>query len=320
MILEMQFFIIPFIVSFLAVYFLAKENFKRGITGKDVNKADKRELPEGVGLALLAPMWAAIIMFNLLVAENSGFVAFGLTVSVLCIVGFLDDRKQKFKVKPVSWASRAAIVGLVCMMFAMFYAPSTLWLLPFAVFVGGIASFENTFAGLNGWEVGSGLIIALFVTSLLSSVGAMPIGIALVGTIAGLLLFNLYPARVFPGDSGTLMIGSSIACLVVLNQRMELIFLTALFFLPHAIDFFALKFLTNREDMSQSKRLPYSLRPDGRLQLPVEKGGRTRYDFAKLILRVFGPMQEWKVVTIIWVAVTVNCLFWVFVFGQLGLI
>jgi UDP-N-acetylglucosamine--dolichyl-phosphate N-acetylglucosaminephosphotransferase len=320
MILEFLFFFIPLIVSVAAVSIVAKENRKRGITGKDVNKPDRRELPEGVGIALLAPLWTAIIMFNILVAENTGFVAFGLTVSVLCIVGFLDDRKQKFKVRTISWQSRAAIVGLVCTMFAMFYAPNIFWLIPFAVFVAGLASFENTFAGLNGWEVGSGLIIAVFVTSLLSSIGPMPIGIALVGSIAGLLLFNLYPAKVFPGDSGTLLIGSSIACLVILNLRIELIFLTSLFFLPHIIDVLLLKFLTNSEDMSQSRRLPYDLTPSGKLQVPVERDGRIRYDFAKLILRVFGPMPEWLVVGIIWVVVAGNCLFWVLLFQFLKLI
>jgi len=320
MILEVAFFVIPFIVSVLAVLVVAKVNMQNGVTGRDVNKQDKRELPEGTGIALLAPLWIAILMFNLLIAENTGFIAFGLTISVLSIVGFLDDRKHKFKVKPVSWQSRAAIVGLVCMMFAMFYAPSPFWLVPFALFVGVLASFQNTFAGLNGWEVGSGLIIALFVTSLLSPVGPMPIGIALVASILGLFLFNRYPARVLPGDSGTLLIGSGIACLIILNQRIELIFLTIMFYLPHAIDFFALKLLTNREDPSQSKRLPYSIRHDRKLQLPVEKGGRVRYDFAKLLLRIFGPMPEWLVVIIIWAIVIGNCLLWINVFRYFQII
>jgi len=322
MIVELLFFAVPFIISIIVVKIAAKENFKNGVTGRDINKKDKRELPEGVGLALIVPLWAAIIMFNLLVAENAGFVAFGLTVTVLSFVGFLDDRKHKFKVRPVSWTSRAAIISLVCLMFAMFYAPQPVlfWVIPFAAFIGGIAGLQNTFAGLNGWEVGSGLIIALFLAYLLSSAGPLPIGIALVGMVAGLFLFNLYPAKVFPGDSGTLLIGSSIACVVILTQRTELMLLVALYYLPHAIDFFGLKLLTNREDMSQSKRLPYSLRPDGRLQLPVEKGGRVRYDFAKLILRIFGPLHEWQVVAIILATVALNCLFWTASFAWLGIL
>jgi len=322
MLFELAFFSVAFVASAFSVIVVARENKRRRMTGRDVNKADKRELPEGVGIALIVPMWIAIALFNLLVSENTGFVAFGLTVSVLSLVGFLDDRKQKFKVRTISWQSRALIVGLVCMMFAMFYAPepTILWLVPFAAFVGVLASFENTFAGLNGWEVGSGLIIALFVTSMLNPAGAMPIGIALVASILGLLIFNLYPARVFPGDSGTLFIGGSIACIVILNQDMFLMLLTALFFLPHAFDFFALKFLTNRQDMSQSKRLPYAIRQDGRLAIPNYPGQKPKYDFAKLVLKLFGPMPEWLAVALIWLVVIVNCGFWTLVFKGIGLI
>ncbi len=314
------FFSISFIISISAVAIVAKENRKRGIAGIDVNKADKRELPESAGIALLAPLWTAIIMFNWFIAENTGFIAFGLAISVLSIIGLLDDRKHKFKVRPVGLASRAVLVGLLCIMFAMFFAPSIFWLLPFALFIGGLAAFENTFAGLNGWEVGSGFIIACFVAALLSPIGPMPIGIALVGAIAGLLVFNIFPAKVFPGDSGTMLIGASIACLVILNQSIPLMFLTALFFLPHAIDFFLLKLLTNPHDVSQSKQLPYALGADKRLRIPAKKGEKAGYDFAKMLLRLLGPMQEWKVVALIWAIVAANCLFWVIVFQFLKLI
>ncbi len=316
MIIELLFFAIPFIISVIAVLFVAKQNRKMKITGRDINKINKKELPEGIGLALLAPIWTAIIMFNLLIAENTGFIAFGLTITVLCIVGFLDDRKQKFKVRTVSWTSRAAIVSLVCMMFAMFYAPNVFWILPFAIFVAGLASFENTFAGLNGWEVGSGFIIACFVALLLVSSGPLPIAIALVGAIAGLLIFNICPAKVFPGDSGTLLIGGSIACIIILTQRIELIFLAILFFLPHIIDFL-LKFLTNKDDMSQSKNLPYTIGKDNKLRIPH---GKPRYDFAKMLLRILGPMHEWLVVAVIWTIVAANCLFWILVFSEIGLL
>jgi UDP-N-acetylglucosamine--dolichyl-phosphate N-acetylglucosaminephosphotransferase len=147
----------------------------------------------------------------------------------------------------------------------------------------------------------------------------MPIGLALVGAIAGLLVFNIYPARMFPGDSGTLLIGGSIACLVILNQNMWLMLLTLLFFLPHAIDFFALKMMTNRQDMSQSKSLPYALGRDNRLRIPAE-GGRARYDFAKMLIKIFGPMPEWLVVAAIWLIVACNCAFWAILFASFGLV
>ncbi len=322
-------FLLSFVVSALAVISIAKRNKKAGIVGRDINKRDGRMLPEGTGVAMLVPLWTAIFLFNALYyfdpnsiafGFNIDSIAFGLAVSGLCLVGFLDDRKQKFKAETISWKKRASIIGLICLIFAYLYAPSPLWIVPLMFFIAGLASFENTFAGLNGWEIGSGLIISGFVAFLLIDSAVFMLAGALVGTIAGLFLFNAFPAKVLPGDSGTLFIGGSIAGLVVLTQRIELAFLAALFFVPHAIDFFGLKMVTNPHDVSQSGKLPYALLPDGRLGIPREGNKRPRYDFAKMLLKIFGPMPEWLVVALIWAIVAANCFFWLLLFQYLKLI
>jgi UDP-N-acetylglucosamine--dolichyl-phosphate N-acetylglucosaminephosphotransferase len=132
--------------------------------------------------------------------------------------------------------------------------------------------------------------------------------------ILGLLFWNRYPARIFPGDSGTLFIGSAIAALLVMNQRLDMIVLGFLFFLPHLIDFFGLKLLTNPRDVSQSKSMPNAVLPDGRLAVPKGSNGR-KLDFAKLLLKVLGPMKEKHLVLVIWAVVALNCLFWAKLFG-----
>ena len=70
--------------------------------------------------------------------------------------------------------------------------------------------------------------------------------------------------------------------------------------------------LTNAKDVSQSAIKPYALH-DGKIAIPKYEG-RTRYDFAKLIVKIFGPLKEWKIVIAIWAVVIVNCLFWTLVF------
>ena len=69
--------------------------------------------------------------------------------------------------------------------------------------------------------------------------------------------------------------------------------------------------------MSQSKTLPYSIGRDNKLRIPH---GKPTYDFAKMLLRIFGPMQEWLVVAIIWAIVAGNCIFWILVFNGFGLL
>ncbi|MCX6798762.1 MAG: hypothetical protein NTW59_01545 [Candidatus Diapherotrites archaeon] len=320
MTIELAFLLVSFFVSVASVMFFAKKNRQRKILGKDINKKSGKELPEGVGIALVAPLWASIIIFNIAFGFSVDTIAAGLTATGLSLVGFEDDKRHKFKTKTISWKTRAAIIALICFLFAAMYAPSPIWILPFLFFVAGLASFENTFAGLNGLEIGSGFIISCFAAFLLLGTWLFPLAIALVGAIAGLLLFNRYPARVFPGDSGTLLIGSMAACLIVLSQNMALFFLAALFFVPHAFDFFVLKLLTNPRDTSQSRQLPYVLRKDGKLEVPRYPKSGLQLDFAKMLLLLFGPMKEWQVVAIEWAVVCANCAFWVVVFQHLQLI
>jgi hypothetical protein len=90
-----------------------------------------------------------------------------------------------------------------------------------------------------------------------------------------------------------------------------------LFFLPHIIDLL-MKAITNPKDASQHKMRPYKLLADGRLAIPDYPDGKIRYDFAKLLFKIFGPLREWQVVAIIWCIVILNCLVWVIVFGKIN--
>jgi UDP-N-acetylglucosamine--dolichyl-phosphate N-acetylglucosaminephosphotransferase len=317
--MELILFFVPLALSIIFVYFFGKSNQKNGIIGKDINKLDQRIIPEAAGIALLVPLWFAILTIGLFFQQefNMFYFIFGLLVSAFAFIGLMDDTKHKFMMKTTPWTFRAIPVIFVSLIFGAIHFHDPVWAVMIALFVAGLASFENTFAGLNGWEVGSGLIISLFVTLIVSTSldpNLVLLSLALNGMILGLLFWNKFPARVFPGDSGTLFIGSSIAALLVMNQRFEMVLLGALFFLPHFVDFFLLKLLTNPRDVSQSKSMPYAILPNGKLAIP-KTGNGSKLDFAKLILKIFGPLKEWQVVTIIWIITIANCLFWSKLFG-----
>jgi len=262
------FFVGSFILSFAMVYLVGKVNKGNNIVGKDINKADQRIIPEAVGAGLLGPVWMAVLAVNVIYLRefNIFYFIFGLLVTAFSFVGLLDDTKHKFMMKATPWIFRAVPIAFVSLLFGVISFHDPLWAIAIAIFVAALASFQNTFAGLNGWEVGSGFIISLFVT-LIVSTSADPnlvlLSLALNGAILGLLFWNRFPAKMFPGDSGTLLIGSAIATILVMNQRLDMILLGLLFFLPHMVDFFLLKLLTNPNDVSQSKSLPYRLLPNG---------------------------------------------------------
>lgn len=316
---EIILFFVPLALSILFVYLFGKLNKKNGIIGKDINKFDHRIIPEAAGVALLVPVWFAVLTIGLFFQQefNMFYFIFGLLVSAFAFIGLMDDTKHKFMMKTAPWTFRAIPVAFVSLIFGAIHFHDPVWAVMIALFVAGLASFENTFAGLNGWEVGSGFIISVFVTLIVSKSldpNLVLLALALNGMILGLLFWNRFPAKVFPGDSGTLFIGSAIASLLVMNQRFEMIILGTLFFLPHFVDFFLLKLLTNPGDVSQSKTLPYDILPNGKLAIP-KTGNGSKLDFAKLVLKVFGPLKEWQVVAIIWAVTIANCLVWSKLFG-----
>ena len=64
------------------------------------------------------------------------------------------------------------------------------------------------------------------------------ISMSMLGTLIAFLYYNKYPAKVFPGDTGTLIIGATIAAIAFIG-RVKLIAFIVL--LPNIIDA-ALKF------------------------------------------------------------------------------
>jgi UDP-N-acetylglucosamine--dolichyl-phosphate N-acetylglucosaminephosphotransferase len=307
-----------FIVSLASVFVYKKINEKKKIaTGIDINKAGLPKIPEAAGVSMLLPVWAMLFLHFFLTGFDIRLFSWGIMASAFSLIGFADDLRHKFLSNAMPWLSRAGPIALVSLIYAYIIFPDFLIVVPVALFIAGIASFQNTFAGLNGWEVGSGFIISIFAAFILSETPYFIIALGFSGIILGLLFWNVFPARVFPGDSGTLLIGAGIAGLVILSQNFLLLFFSLLFFVPHAIDFFGLKLLTNPKDVSQHRKKPYSVLKNNRLGIPKGRGEKTGYDFAKLIIRLFGAMEEWKIVAIIWVIVLTNCLFWFWVFVKI---
>ncbi len=316
---EFIFYISTLLLGIILVGFFRKIFLERGIVGIDINKKDKPLVAESLGMAILANIIIGIIILSD-ISIKLRFLFLG-TVAFFAIFGCMDDIRPKFRSRQISWVKRAAIVAVGSLALAYFYRSElginffgTFTTIFIAIYIASLASLQNTFAGLNGWEVGSGFIISIFVSFLLWNTPLKYLALLLNASILALLAFNVYPAKVFPGDSGTLLIGSGIASLLVLSNNPKLLLIGALFYIPHAIDFFILKLITNPKDPSQEKEKPYSLTADGKISIPNYKG-RTKYDFAKLLLKIFGPQKEYILVLIIWIIVFLNCLIMLALFG-----
>ena len=295
--------------------------FARGknLVGLDWAKKGRVLLSEGGGIAMLPAIWFAIA-FLFFGSGNFNYIAWGLLLSVFAFIGIIDDTKHKFLKKALSWKKRAIAIAIVCLAFAgiYFWNLGILWIVLVALYIAGIASFQNTFAGLNGWQGGSGAIIVIASTFAIWNTGPnlLWLNAIVAAAILGFLAWNKCPAKVFEGNSGTLLIGSAIAGIFILNGKIELMAFSLLFFLPHMFEFFVLKLILSKaRDPGQMRQLPYRVLENGKIAIPEYAKGKVQYDFAKMLIKIFGPMREWEIVAIIWAIVAINAAFWILLFG-----
>ena len=88
------------------------------------------------------------------------------------------------------------------------------WYLPALFFIVlGTVNGANFTDGLDGLASSVTMLIATFFTVVAFGVnsGVKPVTCAAIGALLGFLLFNVYPARVFMGDTGSLALGGFVA-------------------------------------------------------------------------------------------------------------
>jgi phospho-N-acetylmuramoyl-pentapeptide-transferase len=102
-----------------------------------------------------------------------------------------------------------------------YYLELGILFIPFVFFVIlGTDNGVNFTDGLDGLCTSVTILIATFMTvvSIGENAGISPITGAVVGSLLGFLLFNVYPAKVFMGDTGSLALGGFVASSAFMMQ------------------------------------------------------------------------------------------------------
>ncbi|OPL10455.1 MAG: phospho-N-acetylmuramoyl-pentapeptide-transferase [Firmicutes bacterium ML8_F2] len=158
------------------------------------------------------------------------------------LIGFTDDylkvvRKQSLGLKARSKLAGEIAVALffVAILVMIGHYSSEIWvplfnievdfgfLYPLLVIFLVIASTNavNLTDGVDGLAAGTSIIALAAYACIAFSIGAGSLILfdaALIGALAGFLIYNRYPARVFMGDTGSLALGGSFAALAVLTK------------------------------------------------------------------------------------------------------
>ena len=258
-----------FAAFFMADYFLPlliARMKKRGLVGIDMNKFGKPKVPEMGGicvwLGFSTGIIASIFVFSYLkwIEVNLTLLLAGLsTIAMVGFLGVIDDlvgwkngiRQWQHALIPVFAALPLMAVKVSnppILLPLMGFAPAefqipiigavsfgfvySLILVPIGV--TGASNAANMLAGLNGLETGLGIIISAtiaVIAILHGKVEAAIVSIAMLGALIAFLRFNWFPAKVFGGDSLTLMIGASIATSAILGDMEKIgILLMAIYF------------------------------------------------------------------------------------------
>ena len=201
----------------------------------------------GIFISILLATYLQLITINLMVVLG-GFC----TIAMITFIGVIDDiigwkkgiRQWQHFIIPV-----IAAIPLICVYvghttmvvpilgeinFLIFYP---LIIIPLAV--TGASNAINMLAGFNGLEAGQGIILTATLTIIAfmsGSIVAVVFGIAMIGALFAFLKFNWFPAKIFGGDSLTLMIGANLAVMSIVGGiEIYGLLITAVFFIEFII-------------------------------------------------------------------------------------
>lgn len=171
----------------------------------------------------------------------------GIGLALGCgLIGFADDyikvvkkrnlgltAVQKLLLQLLLSTAYAVLIYLYCGK-GVFHIPFVgdvnwgIWYIPFTVFVVvAMTNATNLTDGVDGLCGSTGFVAALTLLMLSGLTGTLSQGIpavALAGGLAGFLMWNMHPAQVFMGDTGSLFIGGALTALAFgINQPFLLV-------------------------------------------------------------------------------------------------
>jgi len=213
---------IPFVGTLILTPLLSKFAMKHNITDKPgQHKIHSKAKPVLGGLAISACFAFTVLLF---IPVDSRLFSMAVAIFLLIIIGMVDDLNgMKPLIKLTGQTAAVAIVVLwdislyhvLLDYFARFYLPDYLIL---ALIIGWIVMMINAFNlidGLDGLAVGTAAIIffAMVVLSMFNQVTFNVLALQLIGLGActGFLIFNFNPAKIFLGDTGSMLLGFILA-------------------------------------------------------------------------------------------------------------
>ncbi|MDR4489601.1 MraY family glycosyltransferase [Candidatus Nitrosocosmicus agrestis] len=274
----------------------------------DNHKPNKPKVPRPAGpILLLSIIIGELILY--FITGNLEIISILITTSIAFVIGIIDD----FKIMP-GWFKPAALIiaSIPLILFHIYdnelnvifgsvfipilYIPLILISIPLA------GNTINSIDVFNGVATGF-LIITMFPivisTFLFGDLEILMFEMPFIAALLGFYLFHRYPSRIFPGDSGTLLMGAMYGALAIASKS-EIIAIIAL--LPAIMNSFLFLISVRKiVEHRQLKSRPTILNEDFTLEASKDK--YAPITLVRLIL-LDGKLSENQIVMKIYKLVT----------------
>lgn len=230
-------FLITAAIGPFLIRYLRKMNFGQKILSYVPEHAGKQNTPTMGGFMFIISITLVTIVVNLVLGGLS-VQSFTVLVLSLCygVIGFIDDRTkirkaenegltsgQKFALQLVLALVFLTVVHMGGYLMPSLYIPFVgvsldipwlIYVVIAAFIMVGCNNAVNLTDGLDGLAAGVTLPVAVYFIVIGAVSGNLPVVVfasALAGGLAGFLIFNFNPAKVFMGDTGSLFLGGAVA-------------------------------------------------------------------------------------------------------------
>ena len=233
-------FAVGFTITMAIIPYIIKIMKRRGHIGIDIHKNLKTEVAESGGISIVIGISiASMLLIIFFPSFFNEILIFVLTVVLSGIIGYLDDRiKLRSRYKLILTIFTGTLIFLANYFgFIKIESPTIPFLgqlrltviypLIAPIIVTVFANTVNMLEGYNGEGSGTSIIAlcSLFVCSIIwdSAEGVLFTIIAL-AILIPFYLYNKFPAKIFPGDVGTLSIGAVFAGIALIGSLEAAVF------------------------------------------------------------------------------------------------
>ena len=202
----------------------------------------------------------SLILGSVVLAGDS-YLTYFLLASALGfgLIGFIDDYIKIVKKRSLGLTAKQKIIGQLVLSIALSIAAVRIMqistevlipvmggsvdfgvlYIPFLIFLlVGTTNAVNLTDGLDGLASGVTLIVAvgyMLIGVLQGQIAVIVFSAALAGSCLGFLVFNHHPAKVFMGDTGSLLLGGAVAALAIMTKTELLLPLIGIIYVSEVV-------------------------------------------------------------------------------------